>query len=100
MPHRHTEDIHNFSHLRSRPDTDDRLVRNETIEKVIEETAAEIADEDLRRMFSQCFPSTLDTTIYYAEHDGKPDTFVLTGDIPASSLGKPALALFALCRGR
>lgn len=83
MPRRDTGDIHNFSHLHHRPDTEDRLFRNETIEKTISEVAETITDEDIRRMFSQCLPNTLDTTVYYAEHDGKPDTFVLTGDIPA-----------------
>jgi meiotically up-regulated gene 157 (Mug157) protein len=83
MPHRDTEDIHNFSHLQHRPHPDDRLFRSDTIEQVIEHVAEKIADEDIRRMFSQCFPSTLDTTVYYSEYHGKPDSFIVTGDIPA-----------------
>jgi meiotically up-regulated gene 157 (Mug157) protein len=34
-------------------------------------------------MFQQCLPNTLDTTVYYKKRRGKPDTFVVTGDIPA-----------------
>ncbi|KAA6305096.1 hypothetical protein EZS27_043253, partial [termite gut metagenome] len=34
-------------------------------------------------MFENCFPNTLDTTVYYRLIDGKPDTFVYTGDIHA-----------------
>lgn len=83
MPYQHPSDIVNFSHLTSRPEPHDRLFRNEIIEKTIETVAEKIADEDLRRMFSQCLPNTLDTTVYHSEHDGKYDTFVVTGDITA-----------------
>ena len=34
-------------------------------------------------MFENCFPNTLDTTVHYRLLDGKPDTFVYTGDIHA-----------------
>lgn len=35
-------------------------------------------------MFTNCFPNTLDTTVHFREDsDGKPDTFVYTGDIHA-----------------
>lgn len=34
-------------------------------------------------MFSQCYPNALDTTVYYREDDGVPDSFIITGDIPA-----------------
>lgn len=73
-----------FTHLNSRPQTPDRLFISEFIEHEIEEIGSEIKDDDLRRMFIQCFPNTLDTTVYYKEDDnGIPDTFVVTGDIPA-----------------
>jgi meiotically up-regulated gene 157 (Mug157) protein len=75
--------LHNFSHLR--PDEHDRLFRSESIERAIGEVASVIADEDILRMFYKCFPNTLDTTVHFTEHDdeGLPDTFVVTGDIPA-----------------
>ncbi|MDZ7633142.1 MAG: glycoside hydrolase family 125 protein [Bacteroidales bacterium] len=34
-------------------------------------------------MFANCFPNTLDTTVIFREENGRPDTFVITGDIPA-----------------
>jgi meiotically up-regulated gene 157 (Mug157) protein len=75
--------LHNFSHLR--PSEHDRLFRSESIERAIGEVASVIADEDILRMFYKCFPNTLDTTVHFTEHDddGLPDTFVVTGDIPA-----------------
>ena len=46
--------------------------------------SAKMNDADLRRMFEQCLPNTLDTTVHYREDKkGNPDTFVATGDIPA-----------------
>lgn len=84
MPFRIVDDIQNFSHLSERPEKEDRLFQSEIIDHTIHEYASKIKDETLRRMFSQCFPNTLDTTVYYREDEhGKPDTFVVTGDIPA-----------------
>lgn len=42
-----------------------------------------IADKELAWMFENCFPNTLDTTVQFNMKNGKPDTFVITGDIPA-----------------
>ena len=73
-----------FINLKSRPAIKDRLFVSEVIDKEIERVSENIKDLDLRRMFSQCLPNTLDTTVYYSEdRKGKPDTFVSTGDIPA-----------------
>lgn len=83
MPYKNPDELQNFSHLNERPEPHDRLFRNELIEKTIKQVSAEIADEAIRRMFAQCFPNTLDTTVYHSEHNGRPDTFVVTGDIPA-----------------
>ncbi len=75
---------HDFSGLTERPSLDDRLFQSVTIENEITRVAGKIADPNLRRMFEQCFPNTLDTTVYYSEDDaGTPDTYVATGDIPA-----------------
>lgn len=73
-----------FSRLTSRPDYQDRLFVSDVIEQTIEEIGSDIKDEDIRRMFIQCFPNTLDTTVYYTEDENNnPDTFIVTGDIPA-----------------
>lgn len=83
MPYQNPDEIRNFSHLTSRPEPHERLFRSELIEQIVKDVSAKIADEDIRRMFEQCFPNTLDTTVYHSERDGKPDTFIVTGDIPA-----------------
>jgi meiotically up-regulated gene 157 (Mug157) protein len=78
------ETAEKFMKLKSRPAKKDRLFTSEVIDAHIEEVAGEIKDADIRRMFSQCLPNTLDTTTHYEEDEsGKPDTFIATGDIPA-----------------
>lgn len=80
----YTKYMSDFAHLSARPETQDRLFISSAIDDVIEEVGSRIADEDIRRMFIQCFPNTLDTTVHYSEDEqGRPDTFVVTGDIPA-----------------
>lgn len=74
----------NFAKLKSRPSKKHRLFHSEIIEKTIADVSAKIQDTELRRMFEQCLPNTLDTTTHYSENkSGTPDTFVATGDIPA-----------------
>ena len=43
-----------------------------------------IADPELAWLFGNCYPNTLDTTVRF-ERDagGRPDSFVITGDIDA-----------------
>ena len=66
-----------------RPAPDKRHFTSKAVEAVITETKPKIKDEKLRWMFENCFPNTLDTTVKYTLKDGKPDTFVITGDIEA-----------------
>ena len=43
-----------------------------------------LKNRKLSWMFANCFPNTLDTTVHFRKgSDGKPDTFVYTGDIHA-----------------
>lgn len=43
-----------------------------------------MVDADLARMFTNCYPNTLDTTVNQHEIvDGEPDTYIITGDIDA-----------------
>lgn len=74
-------ETHKFKSLR--PAADRRRFTSLAVEKVITETKRKIKDEKLRWMFENCFPNTLDTTVSYRLKDGKPDTFVITGDIEA-----------------
>ena len=45
-----------------------------------------IQDPELAWMFENCYPNTLDTTTDYEVIEGKPDTFIITGDIDAMRL--------------
>jgi uncharacterized protein len=66
-----------------RPQPADRRFRSAAVEQYIAATRARIADPELARLFSNCFPNTLDTTVEPGTFEGKPDTVVITGDIPA-----------------
>ncbi|HZH63561.1 MAG TPA: glycoside hydrolase family 125 protein [Flavisolibacter sp.] len=53
------------------------------VEKAIAEFSAKVKDKELAWLFHNCFPNTLDTTVYHKVTDGRPDTYVITGDIDA-----------------
>ncbi|PKD16399.1 Tat pathway signal protein [Salegentibacter salinarum] len=61
----------------------DRNFESKVIEKVIAEFQKNVQDEELGWLFNNCFPNTLDTTVTYSEINGKPNTYVITGDIDA-----------------
>ena len=61
----------------------DRNFQSTIIEKMIKEFQKNVKDEELGWLFNNCFPNTLDTTVTYSEKNGKPDTYVITGDIDA-----------------
>lgn len=69
--------------LHERPSLSARKFTSPAIEATILRMKRTIADPTLAIMFEQCFPNTLDTTVFPGEKDGKPDTFVITGDIDA-----------------
>jgi hypothetical protein len=66
-----------------RPEPAARKFQSAAVEAFIIETSSKIADPELGAMFTNCFPNTLDTTVEVGEFEGKPDTAVITGDIPA-----------------
>ena len=66
-----------------RPELKDRNFSSEVIDATINRVKEKIKNPELAWMFENCFPNTLDTTVTYTEQDGKPDTFIITGDIPA-----------------
>jgi len=66
-----------------RPALQDRHFRSESVEKYLVEIARLIDDPTLKLLFQNCFPNTLDTTVLPSTFVGKPDTAVITGDIPA-----------------
>lgn len=53
------------------------------IEKAIAEFKANVRQPELAWLFENCFPNTLDTTVFHTIKDGQPDTYVITGDIDA-----------------
>ena len=66
-----------------RPLPGDRMFRSDAVEAYIDSMSRVIRDPALAAIFANCFPNTLDTTVKRGTFDGKPDTAVLTGDIPA-----------------
>jgi meiotically up-regulated gene 157 (Mug157) protein len=53
------------------------------VEKTIRRIQSSIGNKELAWMFGNCFPNTLDTTVDFGTLDGRPDTYVITGDIDA-----------------
>ena len=67
----------------NRPAADKRTFVSTAVDKKIAEIKAIIKDPEVGWLFENCYPNTLDTTVDYEVIDGKPDTFVITGDIDA-----------------
>lgn len=66
-----------------RPSLANRTFRSDAVENTISEIKKIIKDEELAWLFENCFPNTLDTTVDFEWIDGKPDSFIITGDIDA-----------------
>lgn len=66
-----------------RPPTTQRKFVSEAVEAKIVEVKKGIADPELAWLFENCFPNTLDTTVTFGTYEGRPDTYVITGDINA-----------------
>ncbi|KAA6440465.1 glycoside hydrolase family 125 protein [Dyadobacter flavalbus] len=62
---------------------DKRSFTSPAVEATITRMKKVIKDPELAWLFENCFPNTIDTTVHYKPIDGKPDTFVITGDIDA-----------------
>ena len=67
----------------NRPPRGTRRFHSDAVEQFIQRTQQQIADPQLARLFGNCFPNTLDTTVTPGSFGGHPDTAVITGDIPA-----------------
>ena len=66
-----------------RPKVEDRLFSSPAVEAQIDRVTKLLSNKKLAWMFANCFPNTLETTVHYRTTNGKPDTFVYTGDIHA-----------------
>ncbi|HMD00115.1 MAG TPA: glycoside hydrolase family 125 protein, partial [Ferruginibacter sp.] len=60
-----------------------RKFKSPAVEKLIKEIRTSIGNKEIGWLFENCFPNTLDTTVDFEIINGKPDTFVITGDIDA-----------------
>lgn len=60
-----------------------REFTSDAVEKEIVRVTGAIADPEIARIFDACYPNTLDTTVAFGMRNGKPDTFIITGDIHA-----------------
>ncbi|WP_329743253.1 glycoside hydrolase family 125 protein [Dyella sp. A6] len=66
-----------------RPPPSRRAFSSPAVEREIARVKARIGDPELAWLFENCYPNTLDTTVHLDTLRGKPDTFVVTGDIDA-----------------
>jgi uncharacterized protein len=66
-----------------RPPADKRSFSSPAVEATVTAVSARLKDPELAWLFANCFPNTLDTTVSHGTLDGKPDTYVITGDIDA-----------------
>lgn len=76
-----------------RPAPADRRFASAAVEREIARVSARIADPELRWLFANCYPNTLDTTVFMGRVVGRPDAFVITGDIPCLWLRDSAAQL-------
>lgn len=66
-----------------RPKPSERLFTSKAVEATIKEVTKALPNPKLAWLFENCFPNTLDTTVEFEMKNGRPDTFVITGDIKA-----------------
>lgn len=69
--------------ITKRPPVKERTFISESVETTIVEIKRLIKDEELAWLFENCYPNTLDTTVDFEMINGKPDSFIITGDIDA-----------------
>lgn len=60
-----------------------RKFKSTAVEAAIAEFKSKVKNTEAAWLFENCFPNTLDTTVTHRIVNGKPDTYVITGDIDA-----------------
>jgi meiotically up-regulated gene 157 (Mug157) protein len=60
-----------------------RKFKSKAVEQLIKEIKQNTGNKEIAWMFENCFPNTLDTTVDFEILNGRPDTYVITGDIDA-----------------
>ncbi|MFT4095312.1 MAG: glycoside hydrolase family 125 protein [Niabella sp.] len=71
-----------------------RNFKSDAIENAIKAFQEKVKNKELAWLFENCFPNTLDTTVFYSEKNGRPDTYVITGDIDAMWLRDSSAQVF------
>lgn len=66
-----------------RPPPAERKFTSRAVEETIVRVKAKVGDPGLAWMFENCYPNTLDTAVEMGTVNGKPDAFIITGDIDA-----------------
>lgn len=72
-----------LSFVSKRPKINERKFVSAAVDAKIDEIKKDIKNPKLANIFENCFPNTLDTTVYHSIVDDKPDTYIITGDIDA-----------------
>ncbi|MBL7756710.1 MAG: glycoside hydrolase family 125 protein [Chitinophagaceae bacterium] len=67
----------------NRPPLSSRHFTSQAVEDTIARLKKGLKNEELAWLFENCFPNTLDTTVDFSMQNGRPDTYVITGDIDA-----------------
>lgn len=71
-------------YVSKRPATEERLFRSVKVDQTIDRVEHLLRQNaKLAWMFGNCFANTLETTVHYRHINGRDDTFIYTGDIPA-----------------
>lgn len=71
-----------------------RNFKSKSVEKAIAEFKANVKQPELAWLFENCFPNTIDTTVFHTMKNGAPDTYVITGDIDAMWLRDSSAQVF------
>lgn len=66
-----------------RTPADQRKFHSTAVEGAIASFKKNVKNAELAWLFENCFPNTLDTTVDFETKNGRPDTYVITGDIDA-----------------
>src|SRR5690606_13863 len=61
----------------------ERKFTSKFVEETISEFKKGVKNKELAWLFENCFPNTLDTTVFHKTVNGVPDTYIITGDIDA-----------------
>lgn len=72
---------HTFPEVRTPASS--RKFASTAVEEAIALVQKNVSNKELAWLFGNCFPNTLDTTVDFETKNGKPDTYVITGDIDA-----------------